>query len=918
MLFNLSSNGEPDPAKFKNSFSNTITIEPDSHICLISASIIEDLSSAVITIGANTTMNLRFDAFNVFQQIINVNETSYTLINFVAHLNTLFSAKICLNRRFFAKLADTATGDLAVAFTMYNTDDNDTNWMRYVMPTNTITADQNPDQASNWLMGQFAGNIADPNTAIAKGDMAEFSDNVFGCFVNAPTGGNYLWVFDSNLQNTLSGSSQEYQQPNQVNKETTQPLVGFKSNDYHYAEDVNNDDWTWSAVTIANPPTWERGRDINTSNSVILFSNPSFTAGNLTKYGDTNYIDIVFDGEGNAVTQLLNVDSGSQDTVNTGKYALGDQYRIWLGSTTANNAASIPGIKKYSWDGLVAWIPNQLEWTTGTGATAKVWNVRSILPYPAVNLMYKQVVKNSQADFNTQFDSTTTKRGGSNSMMGCWLSNGFNDRVYDGHGHCFYRDNGLSEAMTDISYPGNYSQFTKDCVQFARVDSITPEPPTPTSSKRNILELRDELDTRGATMISCLVYFKNDNAVVTGTGQYLMTALGGYTYADAPQQVISFEINPSVSGAVFDVGIRDSAGSPTNISLTNGATPIDIQYDQWYHFVYVDGGSNAFRIDMTNIDTGDVFTGGGNHTNIGLGLIQTIGGAVSDNDPAFSGAEYYMFGHVMDFRFYSTPYYAARLLTDYDTTITQLRNGYVNGTNEPALHGRPTTTLIYGALENKYASIPQPSTDIDDTVSMMLQIDGLRAVDVPKAIFHFTDPWIPQNIKIPFTQRNRFMPERALSGIGNGLVEAEALEIDFNFDNYDAANERVILPYSLTPDGINNPFFNEVAEVGDLELQDETFSVEVTNLPHRSYNGKNRSTDKTIYVLPVEQGIEKNNLKIVEHSPHAKVWIPLNNAGNIPLNELAIQISKENGTKADNLQPDTHLSIQIETRENRI
>ncbi len=31
-----------------------------------------------------------------------------------------------------------------------------------------------------------------------------------------------------------------------------------------------------------------------------------------------------------------------------------------------------------------------------------------------------------------------------------------------------------------------------------------------------------------------------------------------------------------------------------------------------------------------------------------------------------------MFGHIMDFRFYSTPYYAARLLTDYDTTIGQL------------------------------------------------------------------------------------------------------------------------------------------------------------------------------------------------------------------------------------------------------
>ena len=82
--------------------------------------------------------------------------------------------------------------------------------------------------------------------------------------------------------------------------------------------------------------------------------------------------------------------------------------------------------------------------------------------------MYKQVVRNSQADFDTQFNSTTTKRGGSNSSMGCWLSNGFNDRTWDGHGHCRYRDNSLNGAMTDITYLGNYSQFTKDCVQSTR------------------------------------------------------------------------------------------------------------------------------------------------------------------------------------------------------------------------------------------------------------------------------------------------------------------------------------------------------------------------------------------------------------------------------------------------------------------
>ena len=41
----------------------------------------------------------------------------------------------------------------------------------------------------------------------------------------------------------------------------------------------------------------------------------------------------------------------------------------------------------------------------------------------------------------------------------------------------------------------------------------------------------------------------------------------------------------------------------------------------------------------------------------------------------------------------------------------------------------------------------------------------------------------------------------------------------------------------------------------------------------------------------------------------------LRNAGEIPINKLDVQISKENGQKATGLQQDTHVSIQIEKRE---
>ena len=101
----------------------------------------------------------------------------------------------------------------------------------------------------------------------------------------------------------------------------------------------------------------------------------------------------------------------------------------------------------------------------------------------------------------------------------------------------------------------------------------------------------------------------------------------------------------------------------------------------------------------------------------------------------------------------------------------------------------------------------------------------------------------------------------------------------------------------------------------NVALEDEVFNVEVTNLPHRSYNGKNHSYDKTIYQLPVETtSKEIQGVKITEHSAEQKVWIPLNNAGEIPLNKLDIQISKEDGSKADNLQEDTHIVLQIEQR----
>ena len=159
-----------------------------------------------------------------------------------------------------------------------------------------------------------------------------------------------------------------------------------------------------------------------------------------------------------------------------------------------------------------------------------------------------------------------------------------------------------------------------------------------------------------------------------------------------------------------------------------------------------------------------------------------------------------------------------------------------------------------------------------------------------------------------------------MTDIGVGLTDINTLHNALAFENYDLANQRVIeesLPNFLT--GEDNPWFNEKAEVSNVALEDEVFNVEITNLPHRSLNGKNHSYDKTIYQLPVETtSKEIQGVKITEHSAEQRVWIPLNNAGELPISKLDVQISKEDGTKAENLRPDTHLVLQIEQRNDII
>lgn len=162
----------------------------------------------------------------------------------------------------------------------------------------------------------------------------------------------------------------------------------------------------------------------------------------------------------------------------------------------------------------------------------------------------------------------------------------------------------------------------------------------------------------------------------------------------------------------------------------------------------------------------------------------------------------------------------------------------------------------------------------------------------------------------------------AYSGEGMGMVDVSqpatrSAEDVFDFINPIVAGDQVIEPPAFVAPNTNNPALRIITDFDDAELDAEAINVEITNLPHRTMNGANKSYDKTIYQLPViSNTAEVGTNEVVEHVPPTKVWIPLDNAMEIPITRLDVQLSDVEGKQLTQLRQETNLSIEIQDNIN--
>ena len=102
-----------------------------------------------------------------------------------------------------------------------------------------------------------------------------------------------------------------------------------------------------------------------------------------------------------------------------------------------------------------------------------------------------------------------------------------------------------------------------------------------------------------------------------------------------------------------------------------------------------------------------------------------------------------------------------------------------------------------------------------------------------------------------------------------------------------------------------------------VNVREQIYNICIENLPHRTLNGRTRNLCKSIYeaLHNENQNIVKGNTELINIVPPKKIWIPLNNAGEMPLNEFHVRITNGQMIETSDLIGDTHIHLEIKSRD---
>ncbi len=975
MLISLTSHNEVNPARFKNHFHNPVVIKKNSYICLVAGQIIRDAVNKIVIITPNTVFNIRVDAYNCFQLVLNQGgnaNVSQTPAQLVTALNAARQANVALQQadQFF-EFQVSQDPNFAFSLKVYNR-------MNYNTANSTL---------KTYIYGANGDNYNDQKWNLLQG----YTDTVPSSQNNAnrpeiPTSANYgLGIAWDNTY---------YDAPtNQVNKNATNlvlspnPSMDLQVNEFSMTN-INLGDTRWvigpAVCSDANPPVY-------TNAPIRGFGNAALAKFMIEFQHNFGYNLRLWNNAQNAL-ELKVTDNA---------YSFGDQFLITMNADPNNPPAApenlaYPTVIQGQTDGLAFMYVGKMGDIANRPAGANyllsnnvaennditVSNNMSFV-YDANELYDLQTDSQPQPKANGYdfyFNGNDNAKWVGNTAMGLGAGFGYRNGInntFIGQNPGWIYDQSLGRPATFPFLNSGETQITTaqfrnatGCwgfntfadgvqrnslqVEIPNVYKITPTNKPYTFNGPSLLMchfvmgdttgMYDAADANTSHRVlfangptssvviaegnteawDCQLTFERalDN-LPTATEQFTLTDAGGnrinftmstqagnssnYTFfyeyrGETGANTYSYQIHVNeqvrtagggVTNTLFTSGVRNIAGGfarPARITHMGGADPTDPFYI---------GGGGATQYRYQNMSANTMFSNlrfyqkterNGNVANIWDGLLNILIPAFAES---FTNNEGLLPATLPNDQFYP-----------------DIRNQQIF----PAPADMPNI--------GQYQNFPYNSPENTNTMFIVKETpDAGTGISFPRLNYYdFANVYMQSDIRTPLNGGYKLLPANTMQGIGSGIVDPVAIEpiIDFERpDIPDANGNYIVAPEFEVLQDPANPVGEVDMDFDVIDVPSEKIKIQIPNLPHNSYNGFTKTQDKTIYEIPyaIHETVI-NDTAIIEVEPPSKCWIPLNNAGEIPINEFEVRIADVENKEATGLQNDTNIVIQIEDNVN--
>jgi len=908
MYITLSSKDSNNHARFTNKLLDNLVIEPNSKICLVSASLNQDNVTQRVFVPANQKFSFRYDPFNVFSVTLTTIDRFYTKEEFIASMNALLDARPAYGMR--CKLVlEPQPDDDEIAVNFYVPDDFDAN-----VDFPTFVYGQSYYRSNAWRNVANTNNVTDFPAPEFTHSMSFHPSlpSIVGLFHQPNAGANPAVIPVVTTVGTNNAYDRGRCELLNDFSEKVFDIFGVVNAPYSAAGERATDMWQicWGEIAYDDGPS-------------------EYVQVPVPGYGTPTplYERIQLKGDYTFTYSILNDDTNAMETivVTTPTYEPGDYFRHYIqkaeygaGTVPNTNKLYTPNVQRAGFNALVYWAP--LSINSGVFPNVdRVYNTLRLNHEPQTGFFQKQMDDRLiGAEFETYIGVGTAVESAINRV--CGVCSAYGSTATDQYNETQTR-RPLFMADKNIIIDRTTTQpnpAMNDFPIFFRRDPT--DGPGAGQTLRGRLRLSEfPIVNKCSTMISIFFKILDDSGYNTDATRTTYTICGG---SDNLGQSPVIQISPNQALA-HDVSVRALDGSTTNLILQDGgATRINITTAHWYHLmVQQTSGDNVLLVRCGEYDAGLTTITEYSQTgfqNVPIANVQYIGGC----DASLTTADSYYTGILGEFRMYHKP--LAAVQASFQQYFESLgRWAFGNFQHALTLLTMiPTTHEVFSNTDPKYAHIGgadagtgnQDNSTYGPVLANFPFTAGMgqRNPNYPEIVDFYAVPANMMEMSQRATGPNSLSLVGSYLESGSGLVQLNDINQSLEFADAGGRDE-YFEPFTWYLPGADSPYFETLAEVVQQIIKDHGLRICIDNLPQRTFNGLTGNVSKCIYQV-IGKGIFENpdeDLQQISITVPQKIYHKLNNAGELVVNSFDVVIRDLNEVEETNIKPDSNIVIEI-------